>query len=113
MLSLAVPLPLLMLMLAACATGIAMDLFYALWLTTLHMHVPHDALSRVGSYDAFGSLVFAPIGLFLAGPLTHLIGAKSALLWVGAFALVTCLIPLFSHEVRTLKSGPSPAHRQE
>jgi MFS family permease len=113
MLSLAVPLPLLVLMLAACATGISMDLFYALWLTALHMHVPQDALSRVGSYDAFGSLVFAPVGLFLAGPLTHLIGAKSALLSVGVFALATCLIPLLSHEVRTLKSGPSPVHRQE
>jgi MFS family permease len=97
--------PLSIWVLVACAffAGIALDVMYANWMTTLHTHVPEESMSRVGAYDAFGSLAFAPLGLFFAGTLIHLIGVQSALITVGSVALVATLIPLLSREVRHLE----------
>lgn len=101
--ALAVPTPLWVLFLAAVASGISLDLMYANWMTTIHTHVPEEALSRVGSYDAFGSLAFAPLGLFFAGPFAHLVGVKTALLVTGIIVFFTALLPLLSHDVRHLE----------
>ena len=98
----AVPMPIWFLVGTAIIGGIAIDVMYANWLTTLQTHVPEEAMSRVGAYDAFGSMVFAPIGLFLAGPFTKLVGTQTALVVAGSVALLTASIPLFSREVRTL-----------
>jgi MFS family permease len=103
-LSLAVPMPIWVLFLMAMAGGIALDLMYANWMTTIQTNVPQEALSRVGSYDAFGSLAFAPLGLFFAGPLTHLVGARTALIAVGLMVFIAALLPLASSEVRHLKA---------
>ena len=104
MFALAGPAPIYVLMIFAAATGVAIDLSYAIWITTIHTNVPDAALSRIGSYDAFGSLVFAPIGLFLAGPLTHLIGVRNALLIAGGVAVFAAGAPLLSRDVRTLRN---------
>ena len=101
--ALAVPLPLWVLFITALGTGIGMDLMYANWMTTLQTHVPDEALSRVSSYDAFGSMVFAPIGLFLAGPFTHLVGARTALITVGIIIALATSLPLLSKEVRQIE----------
>ena len=101
--ALAVPLPLWVLFITALGTGIGMDLMYANWMTTLQTHVPDEALSRVSSYDAFGSMVFAPIGLFLAGPFTHLVGARTALITVGIIIALATSLPLLSKEVRKIE----------
>ena len=103
MFALAVPMPLYVLCAAACATGVAVDLMYANWMTTIQTHVPQEALSRVGSYDAFGSLAFAPVGLFLAGPFTHLVGAPTALAVAGTIVLIASTIPLLVKDVRHLE----------
>ena len=103
MFALAVPMPLYVLCAAACATGVAIDLMYANWMTTIQTHVPQEALSRVGSYDAFGSLAFAPVGLFLAGPFTHLVGASTALVVAGTIVLIASTVPLLVKDVRHLE----------
>jgi MFS family permease len=103
MFALAVPMPLYVLCAAACATGVAIDLMYANWMTTIQTHVPQEALSRVGSYDAFGSLAFAPVGLFLAGPFTHLVGASTALVIAGTIVLIASTVPLLVKDVRHLE----------
>ena len=103
MFGLSVPAPMWFLVLCALVAGIALDLMYANWMTTLHTHVPEEAMSRVGAYDAFGSLAFAPVGLFLAGTLTHLAGPRIALITAGSVLLIAALSPLLSHEVRHLE----------
>lgn len=100
--AMAVPMPIWFLVITAIIGGIAIDVMYANWLTVLQTHVPEEAMSRVGAYDAFGSLVFAPIGLFVAGPFTRVAGTQTALVVVGCIALVAASVPLLSHEVRTL-----------
>lgn len=101
--SLVFPAPLVVCVLAAVLGGIAIDVFYANWLTTLQTHVPEESMSRVGAYDAFGSMVLAPVGLFVAGPFTHAVGPRTALITVGTVALVASLVPLLSREVRSLE----------
>lgn len=97
------PAPMWILFIAAMGTGVALDVMYANWMTTMQTNVPEEALSRVGSYDAFGSLAFAPIGLLLAGPMAHLLGARASLFIMGSIALVAVLTPLLSTEVRQLQ----------
>lgn len=103
MFALAIPVPMWLLVLCALCAGAAIDLMYANWMTSLQTHVPEEAMSRVGAYDAFGSLAFAPLGLFLAGTLTHFAGPRMALITAGAIALVGAIAPLLSHEVRHLE----------
>jgi hypothetical protein len=48
-------------------------------------------------------MVFAPLGLFLAGPLTHLAGAPTALVTVGIIIALATSLPLLSKEVRQIE----------
>ena len=86
------------------AWGVAIELFQVLWFTALQTNVPREALSRVGSYDAMGSLMFGPIGLALAGPLIVLVGLQTGFLIAAAVALVAILATLLSRSVRSLRS---------
>jgi hypothetical protein len=48
-------------------------------------------------------MVFAPVGLFIAGPLTKLVGPRTALIATGTVALIAALTPLLSRDVRHLE----------
>jgi Na+/melibiose symporter-like transporter len=73
-------------------------------MTTFQTQIPQEALSRVGSYDAFGSRLFAPIGVFVAGPLAQWIGARDALLIAGSVVLIASISALLVRDVRNLES---------
>ena len=102
MFAMAVPMPIWFLVGTSVVAGIAIDVMYANWLTTLQTNVPEEAMSRVGAYDAFGSMVFAPMGLFFAGPFTKLVGTRTALIVTGVVAFVAASAPLLSRDVRSL-----------
>jgi MFS family permease len=108
-------LPLAMLALELPAGWIALVSLFAgagvmisntVWETTLQQHVPADALSRVSSYDWFGSLAFQPIGFAVWGPVAELAGVSTTL-WV-AFALqmTSVLALLLVPSIRHLRGGP-------
>lgn len=102
--ALALGLPAWVIAVFAFFAGVAGDVFGVLWDTALQQHVPDEALSRVSSYDWFGSLALVPIGLALAGPLAAAIGVEGAL-WV-AFGLSLLLtLPLLDPQVRGLRAG--------
>ena len=94
---------------AALLSGAAMMLGNAVWETTLQRHVPDESLSRVSSYDWFGSLAFYPVGVAMWGPIAALLGIASAL-WI-AFALqgLVMLALLAVADVRRLPAAPSAA----
>ncbi|MFF0573272.1 MFS transporter [Streptosporangium saharense] len=100
--------PLWTVVLGAVVMGICFDVFGVLWNTTMQREVPPEALSRVSSYDALGSLMFGPIGLMLAGPAAILVGARSALLGCAALILLASLAALLFPGVRGLRA-PDPA----
>ena len=61
---------------AAFFGGIGLGAGNGIWETTLQRNIPAASLSRVSSYDWFGSLAFNPLGLALAGPVAAAIGAR-------------------------------------
>ena len=94
--------PLAVIVLGGFLMGLGMDTFNVLWQTTMQREVPPEALSRVASYDAFGSMVFGPIGVLVAGPAAVHLGAHPALLVCAGLIVLSSLLALLSPEVRTL-----------
>lgn len=92
----------------ALLAGAGMALAVALWESTLQRHIPSESLSRVSSYDWFGALAFAPLGLAAWGPIAAAIGTGVAL-WI-AFGLVVALTAALIgvSDVRRLPHSPSP-----
>jgi MFS family permease len=87
-------------------SGAGLMISNTVWETTLQRHVPAEALSRVSSYDWFGSLAFQPLGFAIWGPVAELNGVGRTL-WV-AFALmiVTTTALLLVPSIRRLRSTP-------
>jgi hypothetical protein len=96
-----------LIMISAFFAGIAFDFFFVLWQTAMQSHIPRESLSRVSSYDAFGSLALAPIGLIVAGPLTEKFGTSQTLIAMGAVFIAILGIVLAVPAVRHLE-GKSP-----
>lgn len=82
--------------------GMAFSLFNVLWPTTMQREVPAEALSRVSSYDAMGSMMFGPIGLLLAGPAAAIWGSRPAMLICAVGLFIVGVAALASRDVRTL-----------
>jgi len=102
--SLAFAAPLWVISLGSFAWGVSIEFFQVLWYTAMQTNVPREALSRVSSYDAMGSLMFGPIGLALAGPLVAWVGLQAAFLVCAAVATVAIVLTLLSRSVRELSS---------
>ena len=111
LLGLGSPLPLIVA--AGFVMGLGMDTFTVLWQTTMQREVPPEALSRVASYDAFGSMLFGPVGVLLAGPAAVHLGAHRALLVCAALIVLSALLALLSRDVRTLRAPALVAPRPE
>ena len=82
--------------------GITLDLWGTLWSTALQRKVPRDSLSRVSSFDAMGSMIFKPVGLAIAAPLSVLFGIDNFLLILAGITAVAILVPLLDPTVRNM-----------
>ena len=102
MYSLAKPQSLLVVSICAFFFGITLDLWGTLWYTALHRKVPRDALSRVSSFDAMGALVFKPIGLAIAAPISLLIGIDNLIYILIVISVLAISLPLLSADVRNM-----------
>jgi MFS family permease len=100
--SLAKPQSLLMIAFGAFLFGITLDLWGTLWSTALQRKVPRDSLSRVSSFDAMGSMMFRPIGLAIAAPLSTLFGIENFLQILAAITVVAIIVPLLDPQVRNM-----------
>jgi MFS family permease len=104
-LAVAAPAPLLAF--AGFLSGLGMMLGNSVWESTLQRHIPDRELSRVSSYDWFGSFVFYPLGLATWGTVAGAIGLHPAL-WVefglfGGAAILLLTLP----EVRRFEATPA------
>jgi MFS family permease len=104
--------PVALLACAAFMSGVGLMLGMSVWESTLQRHIPSGSLSRVSSYDWFGSYAFYPLGLAIWGPLAEAIGITTAL-WI-AFGLLLVVIPglIALPETRTLRAAPSAERSQ-
>ncbi len=99
---LGLPLPVLIAVSALSGAGIAVHL--ALWFTVFQQQVPPEAMSRVSSYDSFGSFVLGPLGAALAGPVAALVGIKTTLLGVAAVIAITEAIVFAQPSVHAIRA---------
>jgi MFS family permease len=100
------PLPLLAV--GALLSGAGMTLGISVWESTLQRHISGESLSRVSSYDWFGSLAFAPLGLAIWGPVAAAIGIGVSL-WLAFGISVAGILALLSvPDVRHLPASPTP-----
>ena len=96
--------PIYLVLITAILVGIAMDVFYVVWSTTIQQNVPSESLSRVNSYDSFGSFVFGPIGIMVAGPVAMAIGTGPTLQIGSMISLTAILGSLLVPSVRRLEA---------
>ncbi|MGH2891615.1 MAG: MFS transporter, partial [Solirubrobacteraceae bacterium] len=97
---LAIGAPLVLIVIGALVMGVSHMVFNTLWETTLQQHIPPAARSRVSSYDWFGSLALAPVGLALIGPLATGIGVSGALYLCGAIDVLSVALLLAVRDIR-------------
>ncbi|MGH9065784.1 MAG: MFS transporter [Acidimicrobiales bacterium] len=119
MLPLAIPLALLALGAPTAAVsagtfvaGVGLAGFGTLWDTTMQRQVPAASLSRVSSYDWFGSVALLPVGYAVVGPLAVLLGVSGALWLAAAWLVASSLVVLAVPSVRGLRAvDPGPGER--
>jgi MFS family permease len=76
-------------------SGMGMMLGMSVWESTLQLHIPRESLSRVSSYDWFGSFAVVPLGLALWGGLADTIGVHT-LLWIASALFAACVLVLLT-----------------
>jgi len=106
--SLAKPQTLWFIAFCAFLFGITLDLWGTLWSTALQRKVPRDSLSRVSAFDAMGSLMFRPIGLAIAAPLSSLLGIQTFVYILAAVTVIAIILPLFNKGVWSMSYEDSP-----
>ncbi|NBO17016.1 MAG: MFS transporter [Actinobacteria bacterium] len=106
--SLAKPQSLWFIAFCAFLFGITLDLWGTLWSTALQRKVPRDSLSRVSAFDAMGSLMFRPIGLAIAAPLSSLLGIQTFVYILAAVTVIAIILPLFNKGVWSMSYEDSP-----
>ncbi len=98
------------LMLLSFIAGCGVEVFSIGWQTAYHEHVPNEVLSRVASYDAFGSFVAIPVGQVAYGPLAEIFDAQDVLIMSAVVYVLIALSTLLSPSVRNLgRVAPEPA----
>ena len=105
--ALAVPLPLWAIAAISFVGGIGFALGGTLWFTTLQRNVPDHALSRISSFDWFGSVALNPIGYAVIGPIAGAIGTAQALLVSAALNIGVCLTVVLIPSVRAIGTDSS------
>ena len=106
---LAIPAPVVVTAVAALLAGAGLAVANNLWETTQQRHVPPELLSRVTSYDWFGSLAAVPVGMLLWGPISDQIGVSTSLWIAFALQLASILALLAVREIRELPAHPTTA----
>lgn len=98
--ALAVPLPLIAIAIVTFVGGIGFALGGTLWFTALQRNVPDHALSRISSFDWFGSVALNPIGYALIGPIAATIGTPVTLIVAAVANIAVCISVVLVPSVR-------------
>jgi len=109
--SLAVPLPLFAIAAVSFLVGAGFAVGQNLYVTAFQRNIPEHALSRISSYDWFGSVALNPIGYALIGPLAAAIGIPETLVIAGILNVMVCIGVVLVPSVRAIRSD-SPAARE-
>ena len=95
-----------LIVLFALISGMSGSVFNVLWFTALQREVPPEEISRVSSWDHFGSYLLQPIGLALVGPIALAAGISATLYAAAGLAAVLTLAVVAVPEVRDFELSP-------
>jgi len=104
-------LPLWTLIVFSVAAGCGLAIHIALWFTVFQQNVPEESISRVSSYDSFGSFVLLPLGAALAGPVSAVIGVQETLLAAAVVIAITQAIVFVQPSVHAIRRRDDPEPR--
>jgi MFS family permease len=107
--ALAVPLPLVAIAGVGFLVGMGFALGENLYVTAFQRNIPEHALSRISSYDWFGSVALNPIGYALIGPVSESIGIPQTLVIAGILNVLTCFLVVLVPSVRSIRSNTPAA----
>lgn len=79
-----------------------------IWFTTFQKQVPDHLMSRLSSFDWFGSVALNPLGYALIGPLANGLGVAATLYLAAALNLAVSMLVALSPAVRGLVAAPTP-----
>jgi DHA3 family tetracycline resistance protein-like MFS transporter len=99
---LGLPVPLIVLALAALINGAGLELYSLIWTNTMQEMVPREKLGRVASVDLLGSFALLPIGYGLTGWATDQIGAPLVFLIGGGITVTVAGLALVHPAIRGL-----------
>lgn len=111
--ALAVPLPLAAIAAVGFVVGMGFALGENLYVTAFQRNIPEHALSRISSYDWFGSVALNPIGYALIGPVAAAIGIQETLVIAGILNVLTCFLVVLVPSVRRIRSDGETAQPTE
>jgi MFS family permease len=100
---LAVPLSLPVIAVVGFAVGMGFALGETLYVTAFQRNIPAHALSRISSFDWFGSVALNPIGYALIGPIAAAIGTRETLYVAAVLNILVCLSVLLVPSVRRVR----------
>jgi MFS family permease len=106
-------LPLWTLTVFSLLAGCGLAIHIALWFTVFQQNVPEESLSRVSSYDSFGSFVLLPLGAALAGPIAAVIGVQETLLAAAVVIAITQAIVYAQPSVHAIRRREEPKETAE
>jgi hypothetical protein len=85
--------------------GVAFAVFDTQWMTTMQREIPSKMLSRVSSYDWFGSLIFLPIGYAIVGPVSSVVGTHAVFIFGSACLVLSVAAIMMIPGVRHMSAG--------
>lgn len=74
--------PLAAIVIAAVLSGLGLEFFAVIWISSLQTHISGDRLSRVMAFDSLGAFAIAPVGSGIAGPVAAALGGVNAGMWL-------------------------------
>lgn len=98
--------PLWLITVVAFVGGCTIAVDGAVWFATLQQKIPESSISRISSFDWFGSVALNPVGYALVGPLSEAIGVGETLVLAGLVNIACAVTMLAVPSVRTLRAGP-------
>jgi hypothetical protein len=100
---LAFPLSLPLIAVVGFGVGVGFALGETLYVTAFQRNIPAHALSRISSFDWFGSVALNPIGYAIIGPIAAAIGTSQTLFVAAALNILVCLSVLLVPSVRHIR----------
>jgi hypothetical protein len=101
--------PVAVLCLAGLLASVGLTCGDILWFTTFQLEVPDYLMSRLSSFDWFGSVVLNPLGYALIGPLASVLGVSKTLYLAAMLNVLVSLGVAATPAIRKLERSPRVA----